>query len=197
MSLLTTEKFMWLAIVIYWMISSLFVKRSLKKQSGWQRILYIVGVLLAFSLLFEDYFHFPFLYSPLLPQNEYWKAAGVVLCAAGLAFALSARIWLGRNWSGRITIKEGHELVQSGPYRITRNPIYTGFLLAFCGCCMSLGLVKGWLGFILLFSCLLIKISKEEKFMQEAFGEKWKVYRSRVKRLIPGLLLLGIFSFFQ
>jgi protein-S-isoprenylcysteine O-methyltransferase Ste14 len=96
-------------------------------------------------------------------------------------------MWLGSNWSGRITIKENHELVQSGPYRITRNPIYSGFLLAFCGCSMTLGLLKGYLGIPLLLVCLLLKISKEEFFMQEVFGEKWQNYRLKVKRLIPGI----------
>ena len=187
LNLITIEKYMWLAIALYWFISSLSVKRSIKKQSGWQRTVYILCVLLAFCLLFEDYFKFSLLYNPILPQNHYWKIAGFILCAAGLLFALLARIWLGRNWSGRITIKENHELVQSGPYRITRNPIYTGFLMAFCGCSMTLGLLKGYLGIILLVLCLLMKISKEESFMQEVFGEKWQTYRSRVKRLIPGI----------
>ncbi len=63
-----------------------------------------------------------------------------------------ARIWLGENWSGRITIKENHELIQTGPYAITRNPIYSGFLLAFAGCSMSLGLLKGYLGIFFLIS---------------------------------------------
>jgi protein-S-isoprenylcysteine O-methyltransferase len=187
MNVLTTEKLMWFVIAVYWMISSLSVKKSVKKQSGSQRAVYIFCLLLAFSLLFENHLHFAFLYEPLLPQNGYWKITGMVLCAAGLAFALTARIYLGRNWSGRITIKENHELIQSGPYRITRNPIYSGFLLAFTGCSMSLGLVKGYLGIPLLLACLLIKISKEELYMQETFGETWRVYRNRVKCLVPGI----------
>ncbi len=185
MDILTIEKLMWLAIAIFWMISALSVKKSIKRQSGWQRTLYIVCVLLAFSLLFEDYFHISLLYRSFLFQSVYWKTAGLLICTVGLAFALLARIYLGRNWSGRITVKENHELVESGPYRITRNPIYSGFLLAFCGCSMSLGQLKGYLGILLLLTCLLTKISKEEKFMQEIFGEKWESYRVRVKRLIP------------
>ncbi len=88
MNLVTIEKFMWLAIALYWLISSISVKRSIKKQSGWQRTAYIICVLLAFCLLFEDYFNFSFLYKPILPQNNYWKIAGFILCAAGLLFAL-------------------------------------------------------------------------------------------------------------
>jgi protein-S-isoprenylcysteine O-methyltransferase Ste14 len=185
MSILTTEKMMWLMIALYWLISAISVKRNIKRQSGWQRSIYILCVLLAFSLLFSDYFKVSFFNQIILPQSQLWKIAGLILCAAGLLFSLIARIWLGSNWSGRITIKENHELVQSGPYRITRNPIYTGFLLAFCGCSMSLGLLRGYLGILLLVICLLMKISKEESFMLEVFGDKWKSYKSRVKRLIP------------
>ena len=187
MHILIIEKMMWLAIAIYWLISSLSVKKSVRRESGWQRIVYILCVLVAFSLLFSDYLDQHFLNSPALPQNESWKITGMFLCAGGLLFALVARIWLGSNWSGRITIKENHELVQSGPYRITRNPIYTGFLLAYIGCSMSLGLLKGYVGILLLMTCLLMKISKEESYMLEVFGDKWKSYKSRVKRLIPGI----------
>jgi protein-S-isoprenylcysteine O-methyltransferase Ste14 len=185
MKFIEIEKLIWLAIAFYWFISSFSVKRSLKKQAGWQRGAYILCMYLAFSLLFQDYWNFSILSRPLLPQNGYWKMAGLIICTAGLIFALSARIYLGSNWSGRITIKENHELIQTGPYGITRNPIYTGFLTAFLGTSMSLGLVKGYLGILLFVACLLLKISKEEEFMQEVFGEKFKNYQANVKRLIP------------
>lgn len=185
MNIISAEKTMWFATFIYWLASSFYVKKSVKKQSGWERILYIFFVLFAFSLLFGKYFDLSFLEKPILPQNYYWKVTGMILCAIGLIFAILARIWLGENWSARITIKENHELIQSGPYAITRNPIYSGFILAFTGCSMSLGLLKGYLGIFFLAVCVLIKISKEETYMLEVFGEKYKAYKTKVKRLIP------------
>ena len=178
---------MWLVLALYWLGSSFSVKKSIKKQSGWQRMAYTICLMFAFTLLFQDYFQTDFLYKPILPQSALWQSTGFLFCTGGLLFALFARIWLGKNWSGRVTIKENHELIQSGPYRITRNPIYTGFLIAFLGCSMTLGLLKGYLGIFLLVICLQLKISKEEFFMQEVFGEKWKLYRAKVKRLIPGI----------
>jgi protein-S-isoprenylcysteine O-methyltransferase Ste14 len=110
-----------------------------------------------------------------------------LLCSAGLIFSLTARIYLGENWSGTITIKKNHQLIQSGPYSITRNPIYTGFLMAFAGCAMSLGQLRGWLGIIFLLAAMLVKIKKEEEFMQQVFGNSFQSYKAKVKRLIPGI----------
>lgn len=108
-----------------------------------------------FCLLFENYISFAFLYHSVLFQSEIWKIAGLLTCASGLIFALTARIYLGENWSGTITIKKDHQLIQSGPYRITRNPIYTGFLIAFAGCAISLGQLRGWLGIIFIITAML------------------------------------------
>ncbi len=185
MNIISVEKTLWFATFMYWLISSFFVKKSVKKQAGWERIIYILCVILAFSLLFGNYYDFPFLDQRVLAQSEFWKITGMLLCAAGLIFAVLARIWLGENWSGRITIKENHELIQTGPYAITRNPIYTGFLFAFVGCSMSLGLLKGYLGIVFFIACIQIKISKEEAFMLEVFGEKYRSYQAKVKRLVP------------
>ena len=181
------EKIMWFAITIYWIVSAVFVKKTVKRQPIQERMIYVSCVLIAFSLLFEDYFPWAFLYLPVLLQSDIWKMAGLLTCAAGLIFSLTARIYLGENWSGTITIKKDHQLIQTGPYGITRNPIYTGFLTAFAGCAITLGQLRGWLGMIFLFMAMLIKIKKEEAFMEEAFGNTFTAYKSKVKKLIPGI----------
>jgi protein-S-isoprenylcysteine O-methyltransferase Ste14 len=48
---------------------------------------------------------------------------------AGLSLSVFARFVLGRNWSSAVAVKQEHELVQAGPYRVVRHPIYSGFLL--------------------------------------------------------------------
>jgi protein-S-isoprenylcysteine O-methyltransferase Ste14 len=185
MNIIQTEKLLWFALAMYWLISSWSVKKTIKRQSGWQRTAYILCVCIAFALLFQDQSLIPFLNKPVLLQNEIWKMLGLVACSTGLLLSLTARMYLGKNWSGQITIKENHELVETGPYRISRNPIYTGFLLAFCGSSMSLGLLRGYAGIILLLICLLIKISGEEKFMLEIFADRYRDYQRKVKKLIP------------
>src|SRR3974390_314183 len=55
---------------------------------------------------------------------------------------------LGENWNGTVTLKEGHELIRSGPYRFIRHPIYTGMLIAFAGTVLALGELSGLLAFV-------------------------------------------------
>jgi protein-S-isoprenylcysteine O-methyltransferase Ste14 len=179
------EKIMWVLLALYWLISSFYVKKTRERESVISRSGYILCVLTGFSLLFEDYFPWKILYLRCISHTAFWQILGIVLCAAGLLFSAAARIYLGRNWSGTVTLKKDHVLIQKGPYRITRNPIYTGFLVAFLGCVISLGEVKGVLGLVLLIVALLLKISKEEKMMIRAFGEQFFNYKSRVAKLVP------------
>ena len=113
----------------------------------------------------------------------YW--IGTALLVAGLAFSIWARVTLGRNWSGTVTVKEDHELIQSGPYRLVRHPIYTGLLLALAGSAVAQDRWSGVLGVVLIFVSFWIKLLREEAWMRETFGEKYDAYCARTKRLVP------------
>jgi hypothetical protein len=67
--------------------------------------------------------------------------------AAGLLFTVWARRHLGRNWSGTVTIKADHEMIDTGPYRGCRHPIYTRLLIAFAGNVLAVAEVRGLLAF--------------------------------------------------
>src|SRR4029077_14329128 len=82
----------------------------------------------------------------IIPQTEATAWIGAVLCIAGLAFSVWARVTLGRNWSATITLKEGHELIERGPYRLVRHPIYTGTMAMFVRTVIVLGHVGGIVG---------------------------------------------------
>jgi protein-S-isoprenylcysteine O-methyltransferase Ste14 len=105
--------------------------------------------------------------------------------ALGLGFAVAARAWLGRNWSAEVTIKQNHELVRSGPYTIVRHLIYTGMLLELVGTALSVGKWRALVGLVLIVAALLRKLSIEERFMSEQFGEAYARYRAEVPGLIP------------
>jgi protein-S-isoprenylcysteine O-methyltransferase Ste14 len=185
MPLLEIEKTMWFCTGVYWLFAAFNVKKSLKKQSDFQRIVYMCLWIVAFLLLFTSDISLPVLYKPVLLQQQYFKIAGLVLCLSGLLFSIRARIVLGKNWSGRIAIKQEHKLIQNGPYALSRNPIYTGFLMAFTGCALTEGLLKSYLSLLFITTGIFIKIIKEENYMHEVFSDQFDIYKKRVKRLLP------------
>ena len=107
--------------------------------------------------------------------------------ATGLAFAIWARHTLGRNWSGNPTVKEGHELVETGPYRLVRHPIYTGFLLAIAGTGIGRGQVRQLFIFGTAFVLLWAKLRIEESLMLRQFPQTYPGYMKRTKALVPFL----------
>jgi protein-S-isoprenylcysteine O-methyltransferase Ste14 len=110
---------------------------------------------------------------------------GLLMVIAGLAFAIWARVHLGRNWSGTVTVKENHELIRSGPYAIVRHPIYTGLLLAILGTAIVVGEWRGLLAFCFLTIALVLKLRREERFMEESFPDTYPSYCAQVPALIP------------
>jgi len=87
-----------------------------------------------------------------------------------------------------VTLKEGHELVERGPYRFVRHPIYTGILTMFFATALAQGHLSGFLGTLLMFVSFWIKLRDEEKLMLQQFPERYADYRRRAKRIIPFVL---------
>ena len=184
-----TVAYLWTALWIFWVISALMAKQSVKRQSFSSRLAQTVPVIIAFSLLFARHTWPYWLHLRFFPKSELtimW--IGTALTAAGTAFAIWARLWIGRNWSGTITIKEQHELIQGGPYSLVRHPIYTGLLLAFLGTALVHGEISGLLGFLLLVLGFGFKLRMEETFMVQQFGSTYLDYKHRVKAVVPFLI---------
>jgi protein-S-isoprenylcysteine O-methyltransferase Ste14 len=112
----------------------------------------------------------------------WWRMAG------GLFFAVWARHHLGNNWSQAVTIKQGQELITSGPYAVVRHPIYTGLLFGFIGMAVALGELRGILAVALVLGVLWAKRRLEERWIREHFGESYDAYSRRVRVLLPYLI---------
>jgi protein-S-isoprenylcysteine O-methyltransferase Ste14 len=84
-----------------------------------------------------------------------------------------------------VTIKEGHQLVTTGPYAIVRHPIYTGLLLAIAGSAIAIGEWRGVLAVVVAFASFLHKLRLEERWMRQQFGEAYRSYCRRVPALLP------------
>jgi protein-S-isoprenylcysteine O-methyltransferase Ste14 len=175
----------WILFAIIWLIAAFWTKRSVYKESRWQRLSYVIPILVGGYLVFKGQRLSDPLNLRVIPHVDALAWTGVVLCTAGLAFCIGARFTLGRNWSGVVTFKGGHELIMCGPYAPTRHPIYTGLLTMFVATVIVLGHVAGIIAMPLVFLSIWIKLRHEEKLMLQKNPDEYAAYQRRVKRLIP------------
>jgi protein-S-isoprenylcysteine O-methyltransferase Ste14 len=179
---------LWLAWLIYWRISAAGVKAVQRRESAASRAAHIVPLVIAGVLLYmRDIPGGGVLFERFLPRSytTYWT--GATLVALGLAFSVWARIHIGTNWSGTVTVKEQHQLVRGGPYAKLRHPIYTGILLALIGTAIVRGEWRGVLAVLIAFAALWRKLRLEERWMIETFGDEYRRYREHTAALIPFL----------
>lgn len=179
----------WIAVGVFWAISAIGLKPVVKTQSVSSRLGELVYLVLAGFLLFGVRPTTEVLNRWVLPQTTTVQGIGLLVTAAGAAIAILARAFLGANWSGRVTIKQGHELIRKGPYAVVRHPIYTGLLLSVIGTAIAFGAVRHVIAIPLVIRGFWIKIQEEERLLAEQFGEQYAAYRREVKgTLIPHLL---------
>ncbi|HTB22910.1 MAG TPA: isoprenylcysteine carboxylmethyltransferase family protein [bacterium] len=177
-------RFICLLWCVVWLAAAFSAKKTVRRESipsfVAQRIFLIPG----YFLLFSPYSAFG-LGAPWVPSGALIQGGGVALCLLGLLYSVWARAALGRNWSGTVTLKEDHQLIQSGPYAYSRHPIYTGILCASFGVALEEGRRGALLGFVLAAISFHLKMATEEAFMREQFGPDYGAYAAKVKKLIP------------
>ena len=176
---------LWLAWLVYWLIAGRDVKRTQRHESAASRVSHILPLIVGTILLWSRRLPVGLLGDKIFPPSTTLYLAGVGLVAAGLAFSVWARVHLGRNWSGTVTLKQDHELVRSGPYRYVRHPIYTGLLLAFVGCAVARDEWRGILAVAIIYAAFWRKLKIEERWMVEQFGNAYRRYSTEVPALIP------------
>jgi protein-S-isoprenylcysteine O-methyltransferase len=121
----------------------------------------------------------------LWPYHPAVGVACAILAISALTILLWARVTLGRNWSGRIVLKEGHELVTSGPYAYVRHPIYSGFILLIFATALQFASLASFVGFLIFLAIFLWRTYREDALMSKTFPAEYPAYKARTKRLIP------------
>jgi protein-S-isoprenylcysteine O-methyltransferase Ste14 len=179
----------WCAWFLTWFVLSRNVKDTVRRQATLPRLLNSALLFCAALLLWDIHIPVPALAARFVPgsQWQFWAALGAALTLAGLLFTVWARVYLGRNWSGVVTVKADHELITGGPYALVRHPIYTGLLLAFIGTALAVGEWRGVLSVALALIAIVHRIIVEESFMRQQFGAAYDNYALRVRALVPGV----------
>ncbi|HEY6346888.1 MAG TPA: isoprenylcysteine carboxylmethyltransferase family protein [Bryobacteraceae bacterium] len=176
--------FGWLMFLAYWWISAVGVKKDIRRRSLGRGIgarILAIAVMIALTRL-------PFFQQqPSTEVNPIKSIAGLIICIAGFGLAVWARLYLGRNWGMPMSLKEGHELVMTGPYRYVRHPIYTGMLLAILGSALVNGPI--WVVFFAGMAVYCVYSARtEESLMQQQFPEQYALYKRRTKAIVPFLI---------
>jgi protein-S-isoprenylcysteine O-methyltransferase Ste14 len=179
-----TISILWLLFLGYWLIKARNTAPTKKSESLLTGALYrgatVIGIFLIFGLRRIK--------SELWPVTVPVLCLGVIVVICGLWFAIWARRHLGRYWSARVTLKEGHQLIESGPYRLVRHPIYSGILLSMAGTVLTIGSLPSVCGFALLLGAFIVKLAAEERLLTANLGPAYQDYQKRVKALIPGVV---------
>ncbi len=170
-----------------WVVLGLGVKPVVRRESITSRALHLAPLGLGAMLLFGGGLTGAWLSATVLQRAAWMVFAAAALVAAGLAFAVWARLVLGGNWSGTVTLKQSHELVRRGPYALARHPIYTGLLTALLGTAVAIDAWRGWLGCGIILLSFLRKLRTEEAFMRAEFGTAYDDYARATPALLPRL----------
>jgi protein-S-isoprenylcysteine O-methyltransferase Ste14 len=177
---------LWILFALYWLVSALKRKRTKQRESWLQRLAYVLPLFAAFYFLARPEAHYyPVLGARFVPDTALVQWIGVLFTAAGVAIAFWARFHLGANWSGVVTLKVGHELIRTGPYRAIRHPIYTGILLAMLGSAVALGEVRGLLAVAAAWLSFYTKARREESFLAQEFGPRFTEHQQHTGMFLP------------
>jgi protein-S-isoprenylcysteine O-methyltransferase Ste14 len=168
----------WAAFWLYWLAAAFSMKRGRPAWSSELRIrvpLIIVVVILVHAGAFRIHG---------VESTPLRAGIGLALFAGGLAFAIWARLHIGRNWGTPMSRKAEPELVTSGPYRFVRHPIYSGILAGGIGTAVALN--WSWLIVVAIAGTYFIySATVEERYLTTEFPDAYPVYRRSTKMLVP------------
>ncbi|HSZ64084.1 MAG TPA: isoprenylcysteine carboxylmethyltransferase family protein [Terriglobales bacterium] len=175
----------WIVFVVYWAAGALKTRPTISRESFASRYGILILEVAGFVLLFSGTADVGVLGDRIFPRTYTVSFAGVALTWIGIAIALWARWHLGQYWSARITLKEGHQLIRTGPYAYFRHPIYSGLDLAAIGSALAIDRWRCVAGVAFIILGYWIKARKEESILSQQFGEAFQDHRHHTGFLLP------------
>ncbi len=186
--------FLFICWIIYFFLHSLFAADAVKHwfkavfnlQGRYYRLAYNLLNLLALPALL--YLH------AVTTSTLFFKTNGISVVAALFVSVCGVTIMLVAAKTYDLPVFFGFKqetkmpLQTMGLHQYIRHPLYAGTLLACLGICLLFPYWKNLVLLLLMFTYILIGIQLEEKKLVAAFGNEYKLYQKKVKRLIPSLL---------
>ncbi|HEY5105317.1 MAG TPA: isoprenylcysteine carboxylmethyltransferase family protein [Caulobacteraceae bacterium] len=191
----------WIAWVLSWYVAALWASRAAARPKPslreFHRVLATLGIVLLLWVASRPG-GVGWWIPASVPLSGLSKAVAdeptglqAVLLAATVAsfgFCWWARLHMGRLWSGFITVKAEHRIVDTGPFRLVRHPIYAGLM----GAAVAMALLKlsplAGIAALLVIVGFSITARLEERFLREELGaDVYDPYRRRTAMLVPGL----------
>jgi protein-S-isoprenylcysteine O-methyltransferase Ste14 len=172
----------WLAFFFVWIVAAFWTKRT-AERSGWRSIWWVWFAIAVFVFLRRRAV-------PFAGGRALWhdmrslSIAAAAITVVGLCIAVWARMMLGGNWSSSVVLKEEHELIDHGPYRFVRHPIYTGVLLMVLGTVILSGTLAGLTVLGVSIAGFSIKARREERLLTKHFPAAYPRYRAQVKAML-------------
>jgi protein-S-isoprenylcysteine O-methyltransferase Ste14 len=177
--------FPWIVFIVYWIVGALKTRATRATESFTSRFAVLAIEVVGYALIFRTSTGIGFLGTRVLPRNLVGPVVGVILTWLGIALAIWARYHLAEYWSARVTIKEDHQLIRTGPYIHLRHPIYSGLILATFGSALVIDKWRCVLGLCLVVAGYCFKAKKEESMLGQQFGEAFREHQRHTGFLLP------------
>jgi protein-S-isoprenylcysteine O-methyltransferase Ste14 len=175
----------WILFGVYWFVSAFSAKKTEKREPSAERLGHMLLMAAGYILLFQRTDNWGVLNRRFLPDALWIAWLGSAITFAGVLFAIWARWNLGKNWSAAVTIKQGHQIIRTGPYKYIRHPIYTGMLIGVIGTALAIGEYRALLAFAIILFGFYRKARKEEAFLAANFGEPFQEHKQRTGFFLP------------
>lgn len=178
----------WFLFFASWMGAAFWTSETAARPGFLRELPYRVATLFGFVLLFEIYDPPFFPVRPLYRLADGWQWLLLIVAFVGFGFCWWARIHLGPLWSGWITRKDRHRVIDSGPYKLVRHPIYTGMIVAAVATAADTGTLTAITGAVIIIAGYALKALLEEQFLTKELGDDaYAAYRRSVPMLVPFL----------
>ncbi len=178
----------YIALLFLWM-ATIAIGRKAGERSSYdasQRGIYIILTLIYSVILFATPWEYASFSGPV-PRDGPLARIGLMIFALGILFR-SWAVWaLQGFYTARLGIQPGHRQIATGPYRLVRHPGYLGEIASISGVSLALSSLVGMAMAIFLIPLLIWRMGTEEEMLLAQFGDEYREYMQRTKRLIPGI----------